>query len=104
MATYLGYGADPIPWTVPLCCHSLGSVLPFVVHRTEVTEGRVPAVGVVERTDVLVDRRPGLGLGGPGPTMDQLGLEGGEEAFRHRVVPAISNPTHTADDPTGIEL
>src|SRR5438093_6931241 len=68
----------------PLCCHHSGSVLPFVVHRAEVTEGRVPTMKVVEGTDVVVDCRPGFVVGRPRAAADELRLQGGEEAFRHR--------------------
>ena len=57
-------------------------------------------VRVVEASDVVVDREPGFVLGGPGTAMDQLGLERGEEALGHRVVPAVADAAHAADDAT----
>jgi hypothetical protein len=59
---------------------------------------------VVEGADVVVDRRPGLVLGWPRAAVDQLGLQRREEAFRDRVVPAVTDAAHAADDTARREL
>jgi len=60
----------------------------FKLGRREVAEGGVSALAVVEGLDVLEDGGLGLPSGAPGLTMEQLGLEGGEEALGDGVVPA----------------
>jgi hypothetical protein len=46
----------------------------------------VPAVRVVEALDEVEDGTPGLGLGAKPPPIEQLALQGGEEALTERVV------------------
>ena len=53
----------------------------FEVGWREVAEGGMAALAVVEDLDVLEDGGPGLLPGGPGLAVQQLGLEGGEEAL-----------------------
>src|SRR5688500_8209655 len=60
----------------------------FEVGWREVAEGGMAALAVVEDLDVLEDSGSGLLPGGPGLAVQQLGLEGGEEALSDRVVPA----------------
>src|SRR6188508_2522263 len=59
----------------------------FELGRREVAEGGMAALAIVEGLDVLEDGGPGLLAGGPGLAMEQLGLEGGEEALGDGVVP-----------------
>lgn len=62
----------------------------FVIRGTAVAEGAVQAARVVPALDVLEDGtakpRPGL----PRTCVDQLALDGGEEALGHGVVPALT--------------
>src|SRR5918996_3910789 len=60
----------------------------FELGRRAVAEGGMAALAVVEGLDVLEDGGPGLLPGGPTLAMEQLGLEGGEEALGDGVVPA----------------
>src|SRR5688500_13056562 len=60
----------------------------FEVGWREVAEGGMAALAVVEDLDVLEDSGSGLLPGGPGLAVQQLGVEGGEEALSDRVVPA----------------
>jgi hypothetical protein len=60
----------------------------FEVGWREVAEGGMAALAVVEDLDVLEDSGPGLLPGGPVLAVEQLGLEGGEEALGDGVVPA----------------
>lgn len=56
--------------------------------------------GVVPRLDVSEDRTPRVLPGVPIAVPEQLELEGGEEAFRHRVVISTLTSAHaTADTP-----
>src|SRR5215212_721413 len=63
------------------------------VGRGEVAEGGMAALAVVEGLDVLEDGRLCLLPGGPGLTVEQLGLEGGEEALGDGVVPTGAGAT-----------
>ena len=47
---------------------------------------------VVEALDVFDDRPAGCGAGRPGPGIDQLAFEGGEEALGEDVMPALAGP------------
>ena len=53
---------------------------------------------IVEGTDVVVDGRPGLVLRRPGTAIDELGRQRREEALRDRVVPAVADAAHAADN------
>ena len=61
------------------------------------------ALAVVPDLDPLEDGRPRRGAGRPGPGVDELGLEGGEEALGHGVVEAVARPAHRAVDAAGGE-
>ena len=53
---------------------------------------------VVEQLDVFEQLVAGLSSGTPPAGIDQFDFEGGEKAFRHRVVPAIAFTAHAALD------
>jgi hypothetical protein len=55
-------------------------------------------LAVVEHLDELEDGLTSLGPGGPGVTVDQLVLQGGEPAFTDRVVPALRRPREALSD------
>ena len=63
----------------------------FVLRRGHVPQRGVPTPRVVEDLDVLHDRRPGLRSCGEVRPVDQLLLQGGEEALQGGVVPALAN-------------
>src|SRR2546422_7839578 len=64
----------------------------------------MPPVRIVEGRDVVMDRSLRFVFRRPGATMNELGLEGCEEALRHRVVPAVADAAHAADDATSGQL
>jgi len=64
----------------------------------QVAEGRMPALTVVEQLDVFEHRAAGLGGCGPTSLVGQFKFARGEEAFRHRVVPAVATAAHAAQD------
>src|SRR5271154_6438243 len=68
------------------------------VHWRQVTESRVTASSVIEDFDVFEDLATSLRPRTPLSLVSELALEGGEEALGHRVVPAVSPPTHAALD------
>src|SRR5258708_34142236 len=72
------------------------SLLEFT--RGQVAEGRMPALSVVEQLDVFEQRAAGLLARAPLSLVDQLDFERGEETLGHRVVPAVSDPAHAAQD------
>ncbi len=53
---------------------------------------RSEALAVVEDLDELEHRPAGLGPGGPAAAVDELGLQRGEPALGHGVVPALPGP------------
>ena len=59
------------------------------VVGAQVAQGGVPASGVVPALDELEDGHACLGLGVERLPLDQLALQGGEEALGHGVVVAI---------------
>ena len=61
-------------------------------------------VRIEERPDVVVHGGPGLGLRRPRTSVDQLCLQGREEALRDGVVPAVADTAHAADDAAGRQL
>src|SRR5215204_7605715 len=61
--------------------------------RCKVAEGGMAALAVVEGLDVLEDGRLCLLPGGPGLAVEQLGLEGGEEALGDGIVPTGAGAT-----------
>ena len=58
-------------------------------------QGRVAALGVVEDLDEVEHRRAQPVAGGPGVAVQQLALQGGEEALGHGIVQRIAD---TADE------
>ena len=58
---------------------------------------------VVEDLDVFEDLLPGSGMCLKGSVCGQFLFQGGEEAFGHRVVPAIAFSTHAHDCPVRFE-
>ena len=70
----------------------------FEFGRTQITESRVPPLAIVKALDVFEDFAAGLSSGVPLTLVNQFELEGGEEALRHRVVPAVSLAAHAAAD------
>jgi len=64
-------------------------VAPFELGRCEVAKGGMAALAIVEDLDVLEDGGSRVLAGGPGLAMEQLGLEGGEEALGDGVVPQV---------------
>src|SRR5262245_40203210 len=66
--------------------------------RRLVAEGGVPALAVVEDLDEVEDRRPCLLAGRPGEAVDELDLEGGEEALGDGVIPAGARPAEALGD------
>lgn len=70
----------------------------FELHRTEIPQCGVPPPGIVEALDVIEHVGPGLGSGTVHLPYRALGLERGEEALHHRIVPDVPGPTHAASD------
>ncbi len=70
----------------------------LVVDGRSVTEPRVAAVRVVPSFDPLEDGHLRLGLGSEPSTVEQLALEGGEEALGHRIVVGIADRAHPGHD------
>jgi len=75
----------------------------FVVCRTEVAERRMAALAVVEGLDVLEDRAPRGGARRPAVPVQEVELEGREEALGDGVVPAIAWPAEAGTDPVALE-
>ena len=72
--------------------------MPFKVDGRLVAQGGVSPVRIVQPFQVVEDRPLGFGRGGKSLTIQQLGLEGGEEALAQSVVVAI--PTVPIDGRT----
>ena len=83
---------------------SASSGCALVLDRADVPESGVPTTTVVEGLDVFEDRCTGLGTTDIVVSMDELCLEGREEALRDRIVPAIALAAHAADNPLSAEL
>src|SRR5688572_25769048 len=92
-------GLAPFWWTLWL--GGDGPAL-FKLDRALVAQRRVPPLPIVPHLEIAEDRLAGLLARAPVGPRDQLGLQGGEEALHHRVVPAIAHPAHArAQAPTG---
>src|ERR1700723_873002 len=90
-------GVAPNAWTLGLGGHRYNMTqLEFV--RAQVAESRVSPLPVVEQLDVFEERAAGLLARAPLSLVDQLDFERGKEAFRHRIVPAVSTAAHAAQD------
>src|SRR5438874_1963790 len=61
------------------------------------------AGAVVERFDVFEDCVGELGPGAPVLTVEQLELDGMEEAFGHGVVERVADAAHRSQQPRGAE-
>src|SRR3989441_11952065 len=59
----------------------------------------MPPLPIVEELEVLEELGARSRPSGPGRVMDQLDLQGREEALGDGVVPAIAPTAHAADDP-----
>ena len=92
-------GLAPVSLTPGLRCHRVLFVPSLERSGTKVAKRRMPPLPIVEALEVIEElgarRRPG----GPGRVVDQLDLEGREEALGDGVVPAIAPAAHTAGDP-----
>src|SRR3954468_12094878 len=69
----------------------------LVVGGAEVAQCGVPAAGVVEALEVAEDGVGQLLAGGPGMPVEQLGLQGGEEALGQAIVQAVADAAHRAE-------
>jgi hypothetical protein len=65
----------------------------LVGGRAEVVQCGVSTTGVVPALDPVEDRFVGRGPGGPGTSVEQLGLDGREERLGDGVVPALTATT-----------
>src|SRR3989338_9306715 len=63
-----------------------------------ITEGGMAAARIVETLDEVEDGHAGLGLGPEAAAVEQLALEGCEEALTHRVIEAVSDRAHRGAD------
>src|SRR5213593_518518 len=102
-AAWTSPGPAPVSWTPRLCRPVLLMPLVLEGQRTEEPAGRVSPLLIVEDFDVVEERRARGGPRGPERIVHELDLERGEEALRHRIVPAVTPPTHAADDPLAAE-
>src|SRR5260370_25969935 len=73
----------------------------FIADRRQIVQTRMPAVRVVTALDEVEDGHPGLGLGGEAAPVQQLALEGGEEALTEGVVIGVAHAAHGRAD-TGL--
>jgi hypothetical protein len=67
----------------------------------DVTQSTVSAARVVKALDVGEHFHFQLVPAGPCASVDQLGLEGGEELLGHGVVVAVGDQTHRREDAAG---
>lgn len=114
---WLAYSSEGCSWQIGLlgsggewpafvgqsgaCALSLCLLLvppPLELHGAEVAEVRAAASTVVEDLDELEDRRPQSIPRRPVVTIEQFGLQRGEEALGDGVVGRRTRATHTADD------
>src|SRR6266542_2850981 len=63
----------------------------------------MPPLGVVEIVDVLPNRGDSIGARGVASELDKLGLDRCEEAFCHRIIPAIAGAAHARHDIASVE-
>src|SRR5690242_16979273 len=66
----------------------------FEFMGTQVAEGRMSPLPIVEQLDVFEDFAAGLGSGTPAALINQFELEGGEKTLRHRIIPAVAFTAH----------
>jgi hypothetical protein len=67
------------------------------LYRRDVASGIVPTLGVAKHLDVIEDISPSVLPGEIDLTANAFALEQLEEALGHRVVMAVTSPTHAAD-------
>ena len=77
----------------------LGVPPPFVLGGAEIAQRGMASLSVVEDLDILEEGGLQLPARLPGAAIEQLGLQGGEEALRHGVVVGISATAHGALEP-----
>jgi hypothetical protein len=87
----------PIVWTLGLGSRSFSMMLLESIG-TRVAERGVSPLTVVKQLDVFEHGATVLGVGAPPTAVHQLDFEGGKEAFRHRIVPAVAAAAHAAHD------
>ena len=68
------------------------------VKGGHLAERPVPSMGVVPGLDEVEDGHAGLGLITEALPLDELGLEGREEALAHRVVVGVADGAHRGPD------
>ena len=71
---------------------------PFEVYGGQVSERRVPSVGIVEALDVFEQGDFGFGPVGKSPSNKPLAFEAGEEALAQGVVVAVAHRAHGRSD------
>jgi hypothetical protein len=70
------------------------SIVAFVIDRRLIAERGVATMGIVPALDEVKDRHPCLNPSFETAALEQLAFQGGEKAFRHRVVETIADRTH----------
>ena len=70
----------------------------FIADRRLVVQARMPPVRVIPALDEVEDSHPGLGLGGEAAAVQQLALEGGEEALTAGIVVGVAHAPHGRAD------
>ena len=75
----------------------------FVVCGTEVAKRRVAALAIVEALDVLEDGARRIGTRRPTAPVQEVEIQGREEALRHSVVPAVARSTETRANAVALE-
>jgi hypothetical protein len=60
----------------------------FELIGTQVAEGRMSPLPIVEHLDIFEDLAAGLGSGTPVARINQFELERGEKTLRHRIIPS----------------
>ena len=75
----------------------------FILGWGVIADGRVPALPIIEHLDVSKDILRRLFTGRIPPMIHQLPLEGPEEAFDARVIPAVAFAAHAGNEAVPIE-
>lgn len=71
---------------------------PLIVHWAEAVEGRVTSTRVVPGLEVVEDLRPRLVTRAEPFAVDELALQGREEALGHRVIETVADAAHRRSD------
>ena len=82
------------PSHIRACLAVRRSVLTFEVHGGFVIDGRVTAMRIVPPLDVVEDYHTGDRVDVEAAAIDELALEGCEEAFTHGVIIAVTGRAH----------